>query len=345
MAGCTVTPLIAGSCDGPHVESCYHQLGPPSCLGTTGSDVLSDALSSAVKEPLRQSQPARCRTSSPTLALDPETQEKLEWMLSQLTQHQLETAARASYDFLRDPSADASAYAPHMALRYLQSKKGNVQLALRKLQDTLAFRERVDMDGLRRAFDDRAWGNAYAQTLEKFLSSGKNYVHCYDKQDRSTHVFVPRKTVHHHAEWTLKETFYTMERAIACSKAPDRSVNVILDFAGFNPVNHSPPIWLGKEFVITMRQHYAGQIHKIFIVDAPSSFCFLWKIFQPFVGKATQDKIVFCSGTEQKEAVFGAHYTPDQAMTWMRPKEGLKTRSFDLHEYLYKTPFDKAFDE
>jgi CRAL/TRIO domain len=346
MASCIVTPLMAGSCDGLHVDACYYGRGPSCCRGDIDSVVLLDVLSSAQEHPcIRWSQAKRSHISSPMLGIDLKTQEKLEWMLSQLTQKELETAARASYEFLKDPSADASACAQHIALCFLQSKKGNAQEALKKLQVTLAFRVQVDMDGLRRAFDHGTWAAEYSQTLEKFLSSGKNYVSCYDKEGRSTHVFVPRNTVHHHAEWTLKETFYTIERAIACSRAPDRSVNAVLDFAGFNPMFHSPPISLGKDFVLAVRQHYAGQIHKIFIVDAPSSFCFLWKIFQPFVGKATQDKIVFCSGTKQKEAVLGEYYSPDQATTWMRPNEGLKTRSFDLNEYLYETPFDKAFDE
>ena len=140
-----------------------------------------------------------------------------------------------------------------------------------------------------------------------------------------------------------------MERAIACSKAPDQSVNAILDFRGFSPLRHAPPLSLGKDFVTTLRQHYAGQLHRIFIVDAPAGFSWLWKIFQPFVGQATQDKIVFVrGGDEEKQRILGEYYAPDQAAAWMLPASSAssgKNRDFDVQEYLYKTPFDKAFDE
>ncbi|CAB9516238.1 CRAL TRIO domain protein [Seminavis robusta] len=340
MASCTVTPLLAGSCNGPFILT-----------DSPRSSMLLDVLSSPEKLNLPlplTDEPQRRRSLDYASNVAPETLIKLDWMLSHLTQKELETAANASYEYLQDPDAyEATLYARQIALRYLRSKKGNAELALRKLQTTLAFREQVDMDGLRQAFDESPWSssNPYRAPLEQYLSSGKNYVRCYDREGRSTHIFVPRKTVHHHDEWTLKETYYTMERAIACSQAKDSSVNAILDFAGFNPVRNAPPMSLGKTFVLTMRQHFAGHIHKIFIVDAPSSFAFLWKIFQPFLGKATQDKIVFVSGTKQKEKILGAYYEPHQATTWMLPDTGLQTKEFDVQEYLYKTPFNQAFDE
>ena len=361
-----VTPLMAGSCAGP--------LSPSPAriqveeLGAEGEQQHHSSNGSLYKR--------RRSVSCVQNSSDPDKQQyphDIQWMLSQLTPAQVETAARSSYEYLlqtKDPtkgcnSGTAVDYAAGMAARYLKSKKGKRDLALTKLQATLKFREDMDMDGLRLAFgsscdnsscsslisisassSSSSSSSADYHMLEKYLASGKNYVMSHDKEGRATHVFVPRKTQQHHPEWTLKESLYTMERAIACSQASDQSVNAILDFSGFSPLKHAPPMSLGKEFVLTLRQHYAGQLHKIFILDAPMGFSMLWKIFQPFLGQATKDKIVFCSGDKQKRRVLGEYYSPDQVAEWMMPVSTAgKNRDFDIQEYLYQTPFDKAFDE
>ena len=224
------------------------------------------------------------------------------------------------------------------------------------MKATLAFRKEIDIDSLRLAFSHQQYASddtdsttdTTTATLEQYLSSGKNYVMCHDKQGRSTHFFVPRNTVEHDAEWTLKESLYTMERAIASSRAPDQSVNAILDFKGFSPLYHTPPLSIGKDLLMTLRNHYAGQVHRIFLVDAPASFAWFWKIFSPFVGTATRDKILFISGPKEKQQVFGEYYEPNEATEWMLPQSKEltgKNVDWNLVEYLYKTPFDKAFNE
>lgn len=315
----TVTPILRGSCEGasvspvllncPTINNCSHKRRRPS--------------------------------STPE---EPELEEQIQSMLSQLTSDELEAAARSDYDYLQNPGSESSqAAARLMARRYLKSKKCPL-LALEKMKKTIAFRQQIDMDGLRLAFEDPF--SDYAEPLEKFLASGKNFVQSYDKEGRATHVFVPRNTEQHDEEWTLKESLYTMERAIACSKAEDKSVNALIDFSGFNIMTDAPPMNLGKEFVLTLRYHYAGQVNKIFILDAPASFSWLWKVFGRFVGTSTRDKIIFVSGKKQKEAILGKHYAPDQATQWMLPLTGrMEDRKLDTHEYLWKTPFNKAFNE
>jgi len=347
---------------------------------------------------------------------------QVDFMLSQLTDEELEIAARASYQYLVNPRNKCpKTYARTMAERYFRSKK-DPHLALRKMRATLAFRKDIDIDGLRLAFNtslsdpindgpmsmpmpplpkSMSWlsessdssessssssassaASDVAEPLERFLSTGKNVVMCYDRQGRSTHFFVPGKTVVEHPVWTLKESLYTMERALACSRAPDSSVNVIVDVRGFSLLTQTPSIRLGGHFLNTFRQHYAGQLHKIFVIDAPVSqvlqqhapfsleiifltllcyaFCFLplytqqtgfstiWKVFSPFLGKATQKKVIFLSGKKQKQSILSQYYDPSQAADWMLPlseNENGKNREFDVEEYLYKTPFDCAFDE
>jgi hypothetical protein len=283
------------------------------------------------------------------LTKEKEEEQRIEWMLNNLSKKDLETAARVSYEYLKNPDTQKRRYyAKSMARLYLQQTQKKHEYhrphvrALDRMKNTLQFRRDIDMDGLRCAFDDPS--SEYQETLQTFLSSQKNYVMCYDRSGRSSHIFVPRKTQKHDPEWTLKESLYTMERAIACSKAPDSSVNVILDFSGFSYLHHSPPFSLGKEFLLAFRHHYVGQIHKIFVLDAPATFSVLWRAFRPFLGTMTKQKIVFCRVMKKKQCILSQHYTPDQAADWML-RNGTKTKELDVQEYLYKTPFDQAFDE
>jgi len=352
-----VTPLFAGSCVGPSNASLsntrvhVHNLERISHNGSS-------------KKRRRLGSPG-CLTESSKH----QHESDIQWMLSQLSALELETAARASYLYLKETQDSKQTLeqqeecATALAARYLFSKKGNRDLALSKLKATLRFRQYMDLDGLRLAFhpqtNRRSSSSASSMSpsstlsakdyemLEKCLSSGKNYVMCHDKKGRSTHIFVPRNTQHHDKEWTIKESLYTMERALATSKADDGSFNAVLDFRGFSTRKHTPPFKLGKEFVLTMRKHYAGSLHRIFILDAPMSFTWLYKAVQPFLGKKTRDKIVFCNGEFQKQKILSQHYTEDQAAQWMLPlsnKTG-KNRDFDVQEYLYESPFEKAFDE
>jgi len=234
-----------------------------------------------------------------------------------------------------------------------------LKLPPKKLKGTIRFRKRIDVDSLRRTFDkdflidsnknpivDDDHKQSSRMKLESMLSSKRNYVQGYDVDGRSTHIFVPRHASKdtHDNEWTLKESLYTMERAIACSKAIDCSVNAVIDFRGFRITEHAPPFDIGKEFLLSLRHHYAGQVNKIFIVDAPVGFSFFWNLFKQFVGKSTQSKIVFLVSGRNKHSVFAKYYTEDEATPWMLPN-GLKTRELDAQEYLYNTPFDQAFDE
>jgi hypothetical protein len=295
------------------------------------------------------STPAQTLVASPmndATTHQPQT-DKLDWMLAQLSPKELEIAARSSFEYAQDVSANnyfhhstAFRYAKKMADRYLKSKNGDASYALSKLKATLTFRQKMDVDRIRTTFQDAA--SPYRQPLLKMLETKKLYVQGYDRQGRSTFVFIPRLVRGHDAEWTLKESIYTIERAVAASRHDE--INAIIDFEGFRPTKHAPPMTIGKQFLTTLREHYRGQVHKIFILNAPTSFHVLWSVCQPFVGSQTKAKIQFVSGGEQKERYLGELYSVDELADWMIPG-GRKNRAFDLEEYLFRTPFDQGFDD
>jgi hypothetical protein len=267
----------------------------------------------------------------------------IENMMSQLSEEEIEIAARTSYEYftVQDPST-RSEHAKNMAKRYFRSKKEEGR-ALSFMRDTLKFRRDLDVDGLRQAFQEDPV-SAYRDPLQELVESKMTYVSGYDVDGRATYIFEPYRVQLHSEEWTIKQHVYTLERAIACTKSYDQTVNAIVNFNGFSAIKHAPPTSVGKEFMKTLRAHYTGHVNQIFLVDAPTTFLCLWTIFKPFVSTNTKNRIQFVSSDRQKEKGIGKWYAADQARPWMLPGGG-KTRELDVPEYLYQIPFHQAFDE
>eukprot|EP00934_Nitzschia_sp_Nitz4_P002480 Nitzschia sp. Nitz4//scaffold172_size47551//21306//22211//NITZ4_007143-RA/size47551-processed-gene-0.16-mRNA-1//1//CDS//3329538756//2470//frame0 len=279
------------------------------------------------------------QTTTPTIATaSPDVQ----LMLESLSPLDLETAARTSYRYLKHPTPQLrDFYAIRLCQRYLESKK-DVSLALDKMRKTLKFRREMDLDGIMTLFDHDmhdSKDHPVASHLERRLAHQKCHVQGYDKQGRSTLLFVPRNTKDFDQEWDLKEALYTMERAIACSNAEDGTINAVVDFSGFSILRQSPPLSYGKTFLSTLRSHYAGQIHKIYLLDCPPSFSMLWTLFSPFIGTSTREKIQFLDGNDKEQ--LKEHYELDQMPSWMCPG-GTHDVPMDLPKYLYELPFDEC---
>jgi len=303
---------------------------------------------------LRDRDQIECDTSASTLpdqedmplhlhgaSVTTEEQESIGFVLSQLSPDEIEIAALACYEYMKHPEVTRREhYAKRIILRYVRSKK-NVATALNKLKATLSFRKSMDIVGLVKSFDEDSSGE-YATSLQKQMASKKMYVQGYDKSGRSTLFFIPRLTQGHDSEWTLKEAVYSIERAIACSKSEDGLINAVVDFSGFSVTKHAPPLEIGKQFLTTLRNHYAGQIHRIFLLDTPMSFSLFWKIFRPFIGSKTKAKIQFLSGN--KKVQLNELYEKEEVPSWMLAN-GKKNLALDLDEYLLKIPFHCAFDE
>ena len=270
----------------------------------------------------------------------------IENMINQLSEDEIEIAARTSYEYftMQDPATRIE-HAKNMAKRYFRSKKEEGR-ALSYMKDTLKFRKHLDVDGLRTAFlqDDDGSVSAYRDPLQELVESKMVYVSGYDLDGRATYIFEPYRVQSYNTEWTIKQHVYTLERAIACTKSYDQTVNAVVNFNNFSAVKHAPPTSVGKEFMKTLRAHYTGHVNQIFLVDAPTTFLCLWTIFKPFVSTNTKNRIQFVSSEKEKRKALGKWYAADQARPWMLPGGG-KTRELDVDEYLYQTPFHHAFDE
>jgi len=286
--------------------------------------------------------PTNCDTSECDFRTTYDKCDKIQSILSKLSTEDLEILARSSYRYLKNPlSSRRTVFAAQVVHRIMESKKGNVVSTLSKVKKFIEFRRTAKVDELVTAFDDDDTcisGNT-AQRLQKQLASNKFYVQGFDKEGRSTLYFIPRNVVDH----DLDSAIYSMERAIACSRSLDKTINCVVDFSKF-PLSNAPPLEVGKQFLTTLRLIYSGQIHRIFLVNVPFSFTILWNIFSPFVGTDTRDKISIIkdSNYEKEQELLGL-YDRQELPHWAVPG-GEKNRSLDVNEYLFALPFDSAFD-
>lgn len=262
-------------------------------------------------------------------------------MVSQLTEKEMEIAAQTNYDYFKYNKGSRTDIVRSMAQRYVDSKK-DADVALTKMRETLEFRQTVNINTIRTAFDDpeNSRDGTEKALLEHRLSKKSHYVQGYDKDGRATYLFIPRRVDEHEEEGSVKEILYSIERALACSS----TINVIIDFSGFSLTKNAPPLSIGKKTLLILRHHYVGQIDKIFILDAPVAFPLLWKMFKGFIGKETKKKIHFVN-EKKKATILSQYYSDQEATSWMIPERGQKNRDLDVDEYLYQLPFDQTFDE
>ena len=138
---------------------------------------------------------------------------------------------------------------------------------------------------------------------------------------------------------------------------------------GFNPLfKHTPPpLDIGKQFMLTLRNHYAGCINKIFIIDAPSSFSLIYNMFSSFIGNETKSKIQFIKSTNTEDAdSFLESYDENEIPSWLMLKKTNKKQNkqekkkkqrcltaalndtddcidIDIQKYLYEIPFNQPY--
>ena len=268
---------------------------------------------------------------------------KIAFIISQLSPEELEILSRCAYRYLKNPvPSRRNIFAKRVVYRCLKSKKGNTELGLAKVKKLIDFRRKANIDELITAFDEdnNHGSNDTSKTLQKHLASKKFYVQGFDKEGRSTLYFIPRNVVDH----DLDSAIYSIERALACSRSLDSTINCVVDFSEF-PLSNAPSMEIGKQFLSTLRVIYAGQINRIFLVNVPFTFSILWNMFSPFVGTDTRGKITIFKNNrkEEKEREILNLYDLEELPHWA-VSGGQKNRSIDVDEYLFALPFDSAFD-
>lgn len=85
---------------------------------------------------------------------------------------------------------------------------------------------------------------------------------------------------------------------------PDRIMTNVLDMRGttFRNMKNQEYIGFGKRFVSMMSSNYPGRSYKTLVVNAPTWFHALYKIFKPMLRESTRQKIVILKSGSQQEA-------------------------------------------
>jgi CRAL/TRIO domain len=244
---------------------------------------------------------------------------KAKSVLASLTDDELEIAARTYYDYIVDRQHSSSIatgdvvdedinknerrtkFATALANRYIHwYKDESIETIVKNLKDNIQFRVQHEIDQLRLAHTNTT--SPDYTTLRNYIGQKKVYVSGYDNYGRSTYYFIPRNVQCHDKQYTRKVHLWTIERAIACSKHNDKTINAIVDFNGFNTNQHSPPLAIGKDLLSTLSYHYySNHIHNVFLIDAPVPFMYMWTmVFKHFINKRTASKIHFINRSTSK---------------------------------------------
>lgn len=300
--------------------------------------------------------------------IDKEQEKTCKLMVSQLSENEIEHAARTSYGYFvavleskNDPSKSKPSdeqrqfLAMRMARRHLVAENGDAKLALKKMKSTIEYRQSVNVDDIRLAFYESKSSNEernqelahIRQQITKQLETGKFYVRGYDRRGTATFVGVARCNNSDDPEWYIKANIYTLERALAATEqktnGKEEKICAVFDYNGYTSAN-APPISLTRELLYGLKDHYPERLQHVFVIDAPVVFRGFWYLVKPFLDAVTKKKVQFVTGSHEKELILGPVFSKDQAMDFMF-SDGEKTKPLDLHQYLYKISFDKAYEE
>ena len=109
-------------------------------------------------------------------------------------------------------------------------------------------------------------------------------------------------------EELLRHYMYTMEYCwnILEPGPPEGVMTSIVDMKGmrFRMMKNQEYIGFGKKFVSMMSNNYPGRSYKTLIINAPTWFAGLYKIFKPLLRESTRQKIaILKAGKDQDTAL------------------------------------------
>ena len=240
----------------------------------------------------------------------------------------------------------------NMPLRHYRAEKGNLDEAIRKIKNTLKWREEFGVEDIKQCFDQKNGDRSpekekeltnLANIISQENQTGKIYCRGYDKDGRAILYLTPGLENSTNEINNMRHLVYHLERAIACSRRHSgrQKVCIVIGYQGFK-LSNAPPLSTVKHTLTILQGHYPERMHRAYICDPPFVFRTFWNIIKHFVDPATLEKIAFCHGKEGQKLLERDFNT----MTTERCAGGkMKLRDFCSKEFLFDTPFDRTFDE
>lgn len=285
-------------------------------------------------------------------------------ILKELTDEEVEIAARSSYRYLIKSISKDESEKPSLELRtkmalgmvdrHLIQAKGNKQKALSQIKETIQFRKDMNVDGIRLChYDLDSENKEYAELralLDKELETPVWQIRGKDKENRTPlNAIVSEKTDgrFHPVEY-IRIHMYFVERALACGERlrdsyEDSKFVVYTDCSGFF-LACAPPLGVSRGILDLMAKHYPERLKAFYLVDTPLVFRAFWQLIKPFIDPKTKGKMHFITGEEQRRETFSKLIDPEQAMPFSNP-DGILTSKFDAKKFTYDTPFDHYYEE
>lgn len=255
-------------------------------------------------------------------------------ILSSLTAHEMK--------FLSDDN---------MALRHYRAEKGNLDEAIRKIKNTLRWREEFGVDDIKRCFDKnddldpdvQKRRNEYAQIISQENATGKIYCRGYDKSGRAVLYLTPGRENSTNELNNMRHLVYHLERGIACThrKSGRQKVCIVIGYEGFK-LSNAPPMSTTKYTLDILQHHYPERMFRAYICDPPFVFRTFWSIIRHFVDPTTLEKIAFCSGGEGQR-ILERDFDLDTTEKHMCGRREM--REFSSEQFLWKIPFEFGFDD
>ncbi|KAK1287008.1 hypothetical protein QJS10_CPB19g00810 [Acorus calamus] len=167
--------------------------------------------------------------------------------------------------------------------RFLKSKGDNVKRAAKQLRACLSWRDAIGTEHL------------MADEFSAELSEGVAYVAGHDDEARPVLVFRIKQDYQkfHSQKLYVRLLVFTLEVAIASMPRFVNQFVLIFDASQFRSGSAFLNLLMTTLKVLT--DFYPCRLHKVFVIDPPSLFSYLWKGVRPFVDLSPSTAMVSSS--------------------------------------------------
>ncbi|KAK1307263.1 hypothetical protein QJS10_CPA10g00275 [Acorus calamus] len=167
--------------------------------------------------------------------------------------------------------------------RFLKAKGDNVKKAAKQLRACLSWRDAIGAEHL------------MADEFSAELSEGIAYLAGHDDEVRPVLVFRIKQDYQkfHSQKFYVRLLVFTLEVAIGCMPRFVDQFVLIFDASFFR--SGSAFLNLLMTTLKVLSDYYPSRLHKVFLIDPPSLFSYLWKGVRPFMDPSSSTSIVSSS--------------------------------------------------
>ncbi|MBW0541487.1 hypothetical protein O181_081202 [Austropuccinia psidii MF-1] len=238
----------------------------------------------ALKEPSSSSSP----NLQPSHPLDPNQSKIFKAILSILSSIDyripIDCFSNKNYEFDRHLNeAEKIFCSQESILRFCRAAKWDQAKAIKRLQDTLAWRREFGVEEI--SFED----------ISVEAESGKQFLLGYDLQQRPVLRFFPNRQNTKTSNQQIKFVVWCLERAIDLMPNQVESICLLICLGHPASSHSTPPTTLSqaKEVVNILQNYYCERLGKAVCLNAPWIFWGFFKLIKSFLDPLTAEKIEF----------------------------------------------------